>query len=397
MFDPDRHEPCCQEAWNASEVEAAITNCLNQSRRFLESGHWRQQGEEVAATTIYEGAMGELWAVCHLADRLKQPLPFDVSALADEIFAAYPEFEGEAFKAMDVDTAMASYFLGHTGAFNVMQRLVPGRYLELQQKLIELATINIENKTLEVLWGGPGSIIPILNNLETQNPENSAALLPLFHRQFEFLKSQLELAEDYDCQFWTQDLYGAKRRLTGAGHGFVGNVYAYLRGQSLLPESDREWLLATVVDTLLKTVQVEGDLANWPSSLGGLDRGRPAFLVQWCHGAPGILLAVNDIPMGYSAELDQVLTKAGETIWQAGPLKKGLGLCHGTDGNGYALLKLFQRTGDEKWLNRARAFAMHGIGQYQERPGVWEGDGALALYLSACERSDARMPLWDYC
>ncbi len=101
--------------------------------------------------------------------------------------------------------------------------------------------------------------------------------------------------------------------------------------------------------------------------------------------------------MGYSAELDQVLTKAGETIWQAGPLKKGLGLCHGTDGNGYALLKLFQRTGDEKWLNRARAFAMHGIGQYQERPGVWEGDGALALYLSACGRSDARMPLWDYC
>ena len=50
-------------------------------------------------------------------------------------------------------------------------------------------------------------------------------------------------------------------------------------------------------------------------------------------------------------------------MWEAGPLAKGYGLCHGTAGNGYAFLALHRRTGDARWLERARAFAMHAIGQ----------------------------------
>ncbi|MEO8739330.1 MAG: lanthionine synthetase LanC family protein [Casimicrobiaceae bacterium] len=37
------------------------------------------------------------------------------------------------------------------------------------------------------------------------------------------------------------------------------------------------------------------------------------------------------------------------------PLNKGAGLCHGTAGNGYALLKFYRRTGDAIWLERARS------------------------------------------
>ena len=43
--------------------------------------------------------------------------------------------------------------------------------------------------------------------------------------------------------------------------------------------------------------------------------------------------------------------------------EKGAGLCHGTSGNGYALLKTFERTGDERWLERARRFAVHALAQ----------------------------------
>jgi hypothetical protein len=50
----------------------------------------------------------------------------------------------------------------------------------------------------------------------------------------------------------------------------------------------------------------------------------------------------------------------------AGPLVKGSNLCHGTGGNGYAFLKLYRRTGDAVWLERARAFAMTAIAQYRE-------------------------------
>jgi len=40
--------------------------------------------------------------------------------------------------------------------------------------------------------------------------------------------------------------------------------------------------------------------------------------------------------------------------------EKGAGICHGTAGNGYALLKTFERTGDELWLERARALSGRG-------------------------------------
>lgn len=47
------------------------------------------------------------------------------------------------------------------------------------------------------------------------------------------------------------------------------------------------------------------------------------MLVQWCHGAPGIIAAVSDLPLGRSGALDEVRIKAGETVWQAGPDKGG--------------------------------------------------------------------------
>ena len=87
------------------------------------------------------------------------------------------------------------------------------------------------------------------------------------------------------------------------------------------------------------------------------------MLVQWCHGAPGIVTATADYPAGHSDEMDELLLQAGATTWRAGPLAKGYGLCHGTAGNGYAFLKLHGRTGDPLWLERARAFAMrYGAG-----------------------------------
>lgn len=42
-----------------------------------------------------------------------------------------------------------------------------------------------------------------------------------------------------------------------------------------------------------------------------------------------------------------------EVIWQRGLLRKGYGLCHGTAGNGYAFLSLYQQTQEKKYLYRA--------------------------------------------
>jgi hypothetical protein len=102
--------------------------------------------------------------------------------------------------------------------------------------------------------------------------------------------------------------------------------------------------------------------------------------------------------------IDDLLTAAGETIWQAGPLKKGSCVCHGTAGNGFAFLKLFKRTGSEMWLDRARQFAAHAIGQCeaakrqygQYRYTLWTGDLGLAIFLSKCIEGDDLFPTGDF-
>ena len=98
--------------------------------------------------------------------------------------------------------------------------------------------------------------------------------------------------------------------------------------------------------------------------------------------------------------MDALLHAAGELIWRAGPLAKGPGLCHGTAGNGYAFLKLYQRTGDPRWLDRARAFAMHAVEQTLAdrkqyghfRYSLWTGDPGVAVYLWDCLRAKAEFP-----
>jgi hypothetical protein len=59
------------------------------------------------------------------------------------------------------------------------------------------------------------------------------------------------------------------------------------------------------------------------------------------------------------------------------------------------------RTGDERWLDRARAFAMHALGQLegaraatgQGRHTLWTGDPGTALYLADCLAGTGRLPV----
>ena len=100
--------------------------------------------------------------------------------------------------------------------------------------------------------------------------------------------------------------------------------------------------------------------------------------------------------------LEEELAFAGaELTWRAGPLRKGANLCHGTAGNGYAFLTLLGRTGDERWLARARAFAMHAAAQMEHsrsqdgrgRYSLWTGDLGAALYLADCIEGRGTLPV----
>lgn len=184
---------------------------------------------------------------------------------------------------------------------------------------------------------------------------------------------------------WTQRLHGQVFRGLGPVHGAVGNVLALLQG------GRDETLERETNELLARAAVVEDGLANW------LDGSEP--LVQWCHGAPGIVACA-------ATYLDEMLLLAGvELTWRAGPSgpEKGSGLCHGTAGNGYAFLKAFERTGDERWLERARRFAVHALGQVERaraqrghgRYSMWTGDVGVALYAASCLEGRSAYPVMD--
>jgi hypothetical protein len=99
-----------------------------------------------------------------------------------------------------------------------------------------------------------------------------------------------------------------------------------------------------------------------------------------------------------------LLLGGAELTWHAGPLAKGPGLCHGTAGNGYALLRAHAVTGDPAWLDRARRFAVHALEQVERtrreygrgRFAFFSGDVGAALYVRSCLEADPRFPFMDF-
>jgi lantibiotic modifying enzyme len=194
-----------------------------------------------------------------------------------------------------------------------------------------------------------------------------------------------------DDGLWTQQLYGKAQRLLGPVHGAVGNVHALLQVESEWSES----LQRETAKLLAREAIVEDGLANWPATAGGPLAPPSGIRLQWCHGAPGIVATA-------APYLDEELLQAGaELTWRAGAhrAEKGAGLCHGTAGNGFTFLKVFERTGDERWLDRARRLAVHALAQAQASPGrysLFTGGIGVALFAAACLDGVADFPILDW-
>jgi lantibiotic modifying enzyme len=124
--------------------------------------------------------------------------------------------------------------------------------------------------------------------------------------------------------------------------------------------------------------------------------------LQWCHGAAGIVMSLAGLARDDDAH-SELMTAGGELVWRAGPMAGNSGLCHGTSGNGFAFLTLFERTGDERWLERARAFTMHSLQQVDRIRAahgrgwytLFTGDIGAALLGAACLTGNSRFPGLD--
>lgn len=397
LFDPARHEPLTATPWSEAAAREAIARIAADAlAAFTPDGLWpahpldEPDTPERRHAMLYFGAGGVIWALEHLRR---------VGAIAGDFdFRSTVATLVERNRALidGWDDARGSYLMGDTGLLLLQWRQT--RDAALADALHASIEGNLRHKTLEALWGSPGSLLACLHMAEASGE-------PRWRDQFErglrLLWQAMVFDEGLGAWLWVQDMYGRQSRYLGAGHGFAANVFPALRGAALLP--------ATLVDaygerawrTLAATAVHAGDAINWAPEHDPSGLPPRKMLVQDCHGAPGIVCRLAGAPR--TPAWDDLLRGAGELTWQAGPLAKGVGLCHGSAGNGYALLKLWQRSGDAVWLERARAFAMHAIEQVQrfaERSGqtrhsLWTGDIGVALFAWGCITGDARYPTLD--
>jgi lantibiotic modifying enzyme len=389
LFDPARHEPLIDDPWDPAVVRAAIRDVVGETLAAARDGRWPAHpldGEEVdGGSTLYAGAAGVLWGLAYLASEAAVE---DDARIAEWTLTLPQRY----LAAPDTGSVVPSYFLGESGV--LLTALRARSRPEWYDRLAAVTESNIENPTLEALWGAPGTMLAAVFLHERTG---EARWGELFRRNVSALLRTWPQADERGPALWVQDLYGERRTYLGPAHGFAGNVFAMLRGGSLLQERERTAIVERAVETLRATASIDGACANWPPFPGS-----EKLLVQWCHGAPGMTTALGRCPV--QPELDRLLAMAGELTWRAGPLRKGPGLCHGTAGNGAAFLTLFARNGDSLWLDRARRFAMHAIRQTidarvrygRNRFSLWTGDVGVAVYLWQCVRGTSGLPTLDF-
>jgi len=380
LFSPEAHERLEQRSWDRDAAIAAIRAVADDCEASFDPPYWPPHPGDVEDddpgpwTTLYLGTAGVVFALDLLVRRgLVDGIRDYVPALeqAVEAYGAHRE-GGKWFHP-------PSHWSGETGILLTLHRLSPST--QTVGRVAELIAANADDPHREFMWGSPGTMLAARGIGE-----------PALWRE-----SADRLREAWEQSgLWTQDLLGRRYRFLGPAHGFAGCVAA------LAHEPDDE-LHPRAGDAFKRYAVEENGLVNWPPFADGeLVQSDDTIRVQWCNGAPGMVASLARILPG-DDEYDRLLIAGGELTWRAGPLAKGASLCHGTAGNGLAFLKLFERTGDELWLERARAFAMHAICQVERerselgrgRYSLWTGDPGTALYLVLCLEGTATLPSFD--
>ena len=378
LYEPGQFEPLTDEPWDPTRVEEAIAGIVGDTDAAFDpeglwpAHEWDGWRAALPMKNLYVGAAGVIWALDALRRSSHAETSLDLAAAALrtlELVRAAPD------STADEHYHQAALLQGETGPLLVAFRLTAEA--ALADDLHALVRANVANPTDDVMWGAPGTLLAALAMHEwTGEPRWTDAAG----------ETAVALRERRgDDGLWRQD---DDYRGLGMVHGAAGNTLALLR---LEPD---EALAGETAAVLARHAVREDGLANWPGA-----PGREPGRLQWCTGAPGIVA-------GALEYLDEELLLAGaELVWQAGAHgdEKGHGICHGTSGNGFALLKAFARTGDERWLDGARRFAVHALDQAERlravngrgRYSLWTGDVGTALFAAACLDADARYPILD--
>ena len=362
LWRESEHEPLAGGEWDESRAEEAIAAIVADAEAGFDGERWPwhpRDGEEWGFSDVYIGGAGVIWAL----DELGSTGWEDAAVSFIDHYRARPT-------PWDEEPVETSYHFGEAGIALVAFRVTGDA--GIADRIHELVLAGLDSGANEVMYGTPGSML-IDEAMLAWTGE------PRWDEAWRSAAERVEAARDPD-RLWTARVDGHVFRDVGPGHGYAGNMRAFANRGAVPP----------LVDLSPYVLRADG-LANWVPMEGAQP---DQIRVQWCHGAPGMVATLGDL-----LELELAVA-GGELTWRAGPLAKGPGLCHGTAGTAYAFLVLHQRTGDELWLDRARAFGMHAIGQVEReraavgrgRYSLFAGDLGVALFLRHLLDGEHRFP-----
>lgn len=376
LYDPAAFEPLTDEAWDEDRVRDGIAALVADADAAFDSDglwpahEWDGWNAPHPLKNLYVGAAGVAFALDRLRRRGLAETTLDLPAVALaalERWRAEPDYmKGEIVP----QPGAAGLLTGEAGILLVAYRLTGEN--ELADRLHELVVANLENEAEDLMWGTPGTLVAAAAMYGWTGEERWA----------EAARGSADtLAPRRGADgLWTQRLWGTSFRGLGTVHGLAGNVGALLQ----VDASRNDALRAESAAALARAAAWEDGLANWSGERK----------LQWCASGPGIVSLARDY-------LDEELLLAGAAlVWRAGAAgdEKGHGICHGTSGNGFALLAAFERTQDEAWLERARRFAVHALAQAARLPGrysLFTGGVGTALFAAASLDGDARYPVFE--
>lgn len=211
---------------------------------------------------------------------------------------------------------------------------------------------------------------------------------------------------------WHQKIY------LGSAHGVAGILQTLISFNDevcLLGQRSNQDYMGDIHGTIRSLLSNRFLSGNIPSSIGK-ERDN---LVQWCHGAPGlILLLVKAYEVFDEADyLKQAVNISLNVVWSRGLLRKGMGLCHGISGNTYSFLAVYrglntfkERGGDVQdedidiWLYRSWKFVEFVFQHQQElhrtpdHPySLFEGLGGFCCLLIDLKAPTlSHFPLFDF-
>mmetsp|Transcript_29806 Transcript_29806/g.86483 ORF Transcript_29806/g.86483 Transcript_29806/m.86483 type:complete len:395 (+) Transcript_29806:1-1185(+) len=392
-IDDGRHTP------NVFDDASSPEGCEVELRRAMVASLKRVCGAGHSKPSVYTGAGGVCWMMLHLA---KRGLAGEQAAVVESVREALRRLRSDEGKfdpkrltlLEGVGGSLALQAWAHTALKDSASATACcDRLAEVSRRVLVTPA-----GECEVLYGRCGFLGAVLFARKVLDSPDM-----LTQEVVAVAKQVLEEGRHRATRKWPLYFEWHDKCYFGGAHGIAGILLTLLQLQPHELTDDARELIRATADALIAK---RFDSGNLPSSEGSKDR-----LVHWCHGATGLVPLLVKLASVFSeARYLEIAKEAGEVVWLRGLLStKGVGLCHGTPGNGYALLVLYRATGDAMWLRRAQHFGIF-VARHQadlidlaDRPfSLFEGlAGAVCfwadlLHAMAGHEDDVRFPCYEF-